>query len=481
VGIFASIIRNSLFSFLASVFIKLANTLVFVLAARHLTVDDLGIYTLALTYNIIFVQVASWGLDQLLVREVARNLEEVAVYLLNFGLMRLLFTFLSYALLAILVTQMPYDVSTKNKLLLFGIAVLFDSISNICQAVFVAFQRLDYVTYAALFTSLFKLGVTYFGVQAGGGISLLAWIVVITSVVNMVFHVGIIYRFFMDQWAVWCLRWDAWPSWIRHAFPFVFVNLFYTLDYQLDIVLLSTWHPEEVVGIYGAATTVLFAFLFIPQAFREAIFPVMAQLYPNQPAQLRRVYSSAARWLLALALPLALGVSLTAGDMMTFLYQAMSLRESGAVLRIIVWSTLFLFLNVPSARLMVVAGKQKSLAKFSVWAMSLNLILNLLCIPAYSYRGAAWARLASAGLFFGLIYIHTYRHILSVNLVKLLPRPLIASLGMAAAIMAGAPLALWIRIPLAAVVYSALLWMVGFVSREERAWLRQIFIGPVVG
>ncbi|MGC9358693.1 MAG: oligosaccharide flippase family protein, partial [Anaerolineae bacterium] len=91
-----SLIRNSIFSSLASLITKAANTLVFILIARRLAVNEVGVYSLALTYSIIFVQVASWGLDQLLTREVARHREKTERYWINFLLIRLVLSLLTY-------------------------------------------------------------------------------------------------------------------------------------------------------------------------------------------------------------------------------------------------------------------------------------------------------------------------------------------------------------------------------------------------
>jgi O-antigen/teichoic acid export membrane protein len=457
------IIRNSAFSFMASVATKVANTLVFILIARRLTVDEVGVYSLALTYGIIFVQLASWGLDQLLVCEVAQRRDETAKYLVNFLLIRLVLSLSAYALMALVVTQViHYERATVHALLLAGAMVVFDSVSNICQAVFIAHERLVYITYVALVMSLFKLGATWIGLQATQGLLLLVGILVCASLVGMLFSLALVrWRFLPASLGRGRVSLDAWPAWLRFAFPFVFVTLFYTLDYQLDSVLLSVWKSEEAVGLYGAATTVLFSTVFISQAFREAIFPVMSRFYPADPVALGRLYHASARWLLAIGLPLALGGTLIAEDLMTWLYKE-EFRESGRVLQIIIWCVVFLFLNVPNARLMIVAGKQRELAWSAVVCMSTNLL------------GAALARLASTTLFFFWLYTFTFRHLLRFNMLTIVPRPAISAIVMGAVmgLVRSWPL-LWV-IALGGVSYALTLWWVGFLSHDERAFIKQM-------
>jgi O-antigen/teichoic acid export membrane protein len=222
---------------------------------------------------------------------------------------------------------------------------------------------------------------------------------------------------------------SMWTTWLQQAFPFFFVTVFYTLDYQLDTVLLSLWQSETAVGIYGAATTVLFVLLFIPQSLREAIFPAMARLYPENLPALRKLYCTASRWLLAAALPIVVGGTLIARDLMTFVYQE-AFYESGRVLQIMLWSLLLLFINVPNNRLLIVAGKQREVAWFTIISTSVNVLLNAWLIPRYSYVGAAVARLVSTSVFFILTYAYTYRHLLRFNLLHILARPVIAAVIM---------------------------------------------------
>jgi O-antigen/teichoic acid export membrane protein len=469
------IIRNSAFSFMASVATKVANTLVFILIARRLTVDEVGVYSLALTFGIIFVQLASWGLDQLLVREVARRKEETGRYLVNFLLIRLILSLSAYALLVLVVTQViHYERATVYALLLAGLTIVFDSVSNICQAVFIAHERLVYITCVALVMSLFKLGATWIGLQTTQGLLLLVGIFVGASLAGMLFSLAIVrWRFLPASLERGQINLDAWLTWLRFAFPFVFVTIFYTLDYQLDSVLLSVWQGEEAVGLYGAANTVLFSTVFISQAFREAIFPVMSRFYPADPVALRRLYHASARWLLAIGLPLALGGALLGEGLMTWLYKE-EFRESGRVLQIIIWCVLFLFLNVPNARLMIVAGKQRELAWSAIACMSTNLILNALLIPRHSYIGAALARLASTALFFFWLYTYTFRHLLRFNVLTILPRPAFAAIVMGAAtgLMRSWPL-LWV-VTVGGASYVLTLWLVGFLSNDERAFIKQL-------
>jgi O-antigen/teichoic acid export membrane protein len=475
-----SLVRNSIFSSLASLITKAANTLVFILIARRLTVDEVGVYSLALTYSIIFVQVASWGLDQLLTREVARHREKTEQYWVNFLLIRLVLSLLTYGLLALIVTSMiGYEQATVYVLLLVGTTVIFDSMSNICQAVFIAFERLDYITYASLAMSLFKLGATWVGLQAAGGLMLLVSVIVGTSLVGMLFNLAVVHWRFLSSLHHSSNKFNqqinlnAWTDWLGRAFPFIFITLFYTLDCQLDVVLLSMWHSEESVGLYGAATTILFALLFISQAFREAIFPVMSRFYPSKPESLRKLYNASARWLLAIALPLALGSTLVAGDLMAWLYKG-AFRESGRVLQIIIWSIPFLFLNVPNNRLMIAAGKQRALARFVIASMSANLLLNVLLTPRIGYLGTALARLASSTLFFVLAYAYTSRQLLRFNLLTILPRPIIASAVMGIAVVLVSSWHVLLTILVGGTAYVPTLWLTGFLSDDERSFIKQI-------
>jgi O-antigen/teichoic acid export membrane protein len=124
---------------------------------------------------------------------------------------------------------------------------------------------------------------------------------------------------------------------------------------------------------------------------------------------------------------------------------------------------------------MIVAGEQRPLAWFAIASLSTNLVLNALVIRNHSYMGAALTRVISSGLFFLLIYSHTYRHLMRFNLATILPRPFVSATVMGAAVwLIKGHLPLVLVMVIGAASYGVMLWVLGFLSPDERDLIRHL-------
>jgi O-antigen/teichoic acid export membrane protein len=95
-----------------------------------------------------------------------------------------------------------------------------------------------------------------------------------------------------------------------------------------------------------------------------------------------------------LGLALAAPISLLSDRIVAILFGA-RFQEAGSVLIISCWAAIFLFQGVARGRWMVT----ENLQRYSYWYIGagavVNVCLNVLWIPAYGIRGAAWATLLS--------------------------------------------------------------------------------------
>ncbi len=83
------VFRNSVLNLLASVSQRAGQALVFILIARFLSDQEAGAYNLANSYTSILLAFSLWGLDQILIREVAKREESAGRYVSGFLLLRL--------------------------------------------------------------------------------------------------------------------------------------------------------------------------------------------------------------------------------------------------------------------------------------------------------------------------------------------------------------------------------------------------------
>ena len=466
------VLRNSTLSVVADAVARASNTVLFILISRRWGAVEGGTYALALTYALLFTQLSFWGMDQLLTREVAKDRSVAGKFVGSFMLIRVVLSLILFGVMALLVGRvLGYAPATARVIVIVGLSIIPESISNICQALFIAYEQIKYSTLVGIVVGALRLAGGGLVLLAGGHVEAIAVLLCVSSVVGLALNLGIVYlRFPRPSWRP---NIQFWLPQLKTAVSFTLIGVFYIIEFQNDTLLLSVFKSEKDVGIYNAATTILFALAVLPQAFRAAIFPVMSRLYAAASPTLAVVYEKSFKYLLITSLPVAAGLMLSAGSVTRLLYRG-GFEESATVLRVVIWTFVLLMINVPVARMMVVANEQNILAVLQGLSMTLNIGLNVVLIPQMGALGAAWARLGSTSLFIILGLVYTYWRLYRWNPVWVFLRPLIAL-----AIMIGLSWLLrglndLIAASVGLAGYAIWIWISGVVSQDEWAILAQV-------
>jgi O-antigen/teichoic acid export membrane protein len=168
-----------------------------------------------------------------------------------------------------------------------------------------------------------------------------------------------------------------------------------------------------------------------------------------------------------LSLPIAAGIYLLAGPIIHLVYGD-SFQNTILPLQWLSWSLIFLFLNVPNSRLLLVSEHQAVLMRILIGSMTFNILLNILLDPGWGAAGAGFARLCSTMLFFMLAYVFVQRSLQKHNLFTAMIRPVLATLGMSLVVWLVRDKSLWVSIAVGAGVYFiALAALKGLPIQDE--------------
>lgn len=467
------VLRNSTLSLIASATARASNTILFILISRRLGATEGGIFSLALTYALLFTQLSLWGMDQLLTREVAKDRSLASKFTGSFILIRGGLALILFALMAVLVTRViGYAPQTSLVIIIVGLGILPESMSNICQALFFAFEKMEYSALTGLVLGAFRLFGGVLVLLLGGRIRTIALILFASNLIGLIVSLGIVYLRFPRP--VWRFHATFWLSQLKTALPFALISVFYIIEFQADVLLLSIFKTERQVGIYNAATTLLFALALIPQAFRVAVLPLMSKLYAEASPLLTLLYERAFKYLLLIALPISSALMLSADSVIRILFGP-GFETSAAALQVVIWTFVLFMVNVPNARMMVVVDAQHMLALFQGLSMSLNLVLNFTMIPRVGVLGAACARLVSTGLFVVLEIGYIYLRLNRWNPLQAMGRVLIAAI---AATGFGVLLRQWdelLAVIGSLVIYVTFAWQMNVIPQEDQVFFVKIW------
>jgi O-antigen/teichoic acid export membrane protein len=172
--------------------------------------------------------------------------------------------------------------------------------------------------------------------------------------------------------------------------PFVYAGLAFWLFGSMDRWLLASMSNVEEVGIYSVAHRFATVILFVSMAFGQAWSPLAIKMRADHPQTYRVLYVDILLALMCMMSLLSGGVALFSPEIMA---QLMPAEYSGAALAL---SALALGLILQSTMQVTAIGisienKTYLFARLSWVAAALNLVLNLVMIPALGALGAAVA------------------------------------------------------------------------------------------
>jgi O-antigen/teichoic acid export membrane protein len=392
------VLRNSALNFIAGFSQRIGQTIIFILVARLLTAEDTGSYKLALTFTSITLTFSLWGLDQLLIREVAKDKSRISHYLGNFSILRFGLAIMIWLLFALILQFLPYSAETKQFLLIMTVTIIPASLSNLYQSVWVALEDMKLYTVILLVFSIIRLaGGAYFLLQQKI-LMPVAYVFLIVAIAEMVTNAWITHRLPEVTQTSWHFDFSFIKHNLRIALPLIAISFILVVEYQFDDVILSLFWPEAEVGIYGTAATIFTLLLFLPRSFQLAIFPVLSRTYATQKDQLQSVYTKSIKFLVVVTFPIALFVSLFSLQIIQLVFGD-GYEKAAPMLSILVWGFFISALNVSNSRLLIAANKQRIIALFAILSMVGNILLSLLLVPKFGGVGTAWARVLAMPLF----------------------------------------------------------------------------------
>lgn len=478
---FGSLIRHALLSFALQLAPRLANVAIFIALGRRTGAADAGVFVLATTYLLIATTLMR-GLDDLVMRQVAREPDRAGSYLRSFSLLRLSLVVVLYVALAT-VTRFVFDYppQTDRIILILGLALLPDNLAYAAQAVLMGRRRFGVPAAAWTATSVIRLAG---GLMAGDDLIVVAWSWLIGATVGMSIMMVEAFRVSGDTPADW-RDWTALRHNGRAALVFTMLTSLAMLESQSDTIILSVVHDTAEVGFFNAATTIAYSLALFSQAYRFAVYPIMSRDAVAAPPQLIKVYAASLRWLALLALPMVAGIIAIAPQLIPWLYGA-EFEPTIRVLQILVVTLVFIFLNEPNFRLLLVRDQQGTLLRLMTISAGVNIGLNLLLAPGWGAVGSAVARVASAALLFALVTRAASRERSAIDAAGASVTPILygrlSRIAAAAALMGGivyyaATWPLFVRVLLGAIVYLSAVLVVGAVTQAEKAkirtWLRR--------
>ncbi|MCH8533774.1 MAG: polysaccharide biosynthesis C-terminal domain-containing protein [Flavobacteriaceae bacterium] len=177
---------------------------------------------------------------------------------------------------------------------------------------------------------------------------------------------------------------------INRSYPMAISFIAYILLQSTDIILLSHLESYEMTAYYAVAVKIATGLSLVLLSVNTVIAPQIAQYFEEQQwKKINQIISKSTRLIFILTLPGVL-ILIFFGEYILSLFGEAYTQSFWALMLLLIGQVVNAGFG-PVGTYMNMTGKQRKLQLILIFAVILNIVLNLLLIPVYGIEGAAIA------------------------------------------------------------------------------------------
>lgn len=478
-----TIAKNTVLLSFGEIGTRVLSFVLVVAIANYLGDAGLGAFAFAFAFTDLLINAIDLGIPMYLMREMAKNKQASGIYMSNvLGLRLLMLPIIPLIALAMwVVAVFILHAATSETWLIVTLAtagMALNFLTDPFRMVFVAHEKDAYYSGLIIFERL---------IFTASGLTLLVMGYGLIPVVSM-YLVSQLISFFTTTYFVrsrftgFTIRFEKQTilPMVKKALWFWLATFLRMVYQRADTIMLGITKGFAVTGWYGAAYRITESLRFIPLIVIPAVFPAMSRLHTQSKESLKALYEKTFYYMLIAALPMAVGLTLTANRVIAFFYGRPEFQHSAIALQLLIWAEALLFLHFIMGFLLNAIDKQHLFTIATAAYAAANVALNLIVIPKYGYVGAGTVAVITQAIAVVTLYSFCARNGYGLNIAKLMYKPVIACAAMAAALIWLGHFPLLATVPAAAAVYAAVLIAVKGIGREELELIRKITWGSGV-
>jgi O-antigen/teichoic acid export membrane protein len=394
------IARNTSYYTLALIIQKLISFVYFSYVAVQIGVNSLGNYTFALFFTTIFAIIIDLGLSNVLVREVSKDQAKSQDYFSSVMAIKIPLAIFTYCLIFIIINLLHESVLVKELVYLAGIIMVVDSFTLTFYSFLRGWHNLKF---ESIGTVIFELIIAATGIvliHFTRDLRILILAILLGSLFNCFYSLYLLKSKLNLKFLLKSNK-QITKSLLLIAVPFALAAIFTRVYGYIDTVLIKQMVSSTAVGYYSIPYKITFSMQFIPMAFVASLYPAFASYFVKDKEMLKKTFEKSMIYLGILAVPITFGLVALARPIMLKVYTNQYLN-SVLPLQILILSLLFLFLNFPLGSLLNACNRQTRNTIHIGIVMIINIVLNVIFIPKYSYIGAAVISTVSTIIMFAL-------------------------------------------------------------------------------
>ena len=465
--------RRNIFYKIVSESTRVLPALLFIYIARKLGDEDFGKLSFAYSFAGICFIVTDFGLSTILIRNVSRQKELTREYVGNILALKIVLSLICISVIGIFILFTDYPTDVITLLVIFGGVMFFKALIELFCTVLSAHERMDLEAFlkGTNHILLFVSGIAILSV--GYGLLGLANVFLVAFSFSSIIGFCIVDVCIEKIHPSFDLKF--WRYILKESLPLALSVIFTVIYFKIDVVMLSIIRgSDSEIGWYSAAMRLIELMGIVPALIVSALFPIVSSLYKESIDSLKGVYKTSFRYLIMIALPIAVGTLLLSEHLIYTIYGEEYVKTIPA-LKILSLALVFIFVNYILMNILVAVDRQMTNAILAGTCVLVNIALNMCLIPHYGYLGAGTATVITEIVLFALGLYYVAKYICKINIVAVASKPLISVAIMGTFIVwANAKFNLAFVIVLSVLTYFTCLLLFRFFTKEDKLILMHL-------
>jgi len=285
-----------------------------------------------------------------------------------------------------------------------AIALPFESLKSIWTNSLKAFQKVEYDIYARVIGEIFlrilltvlfiKLGLGIFGASIAYAIS-----IIFSCTLLFIFLETKAFSLAKKSIKAIAKRKEI----LFYSLPLVFNSLTIIIINAADTLILGYFYNPSIVGIYNVAIPIAKLILIIPTALMGVYIPILA-VVQNEKKAFEKVYYTITKWIFFINFISLAWLILYSKDLIIRFFTA-SYVSAEIPLIILAVGYVINSCTYSSRDILLLLNKTKTIFAATVISCVINILLNIILVPAYGMIGAAIATMGSLTILSLILFI----------------------------------------------------------------------------
>jgi O-antigen/teichoic acid export membrane protein len=409
------VISNVYWAVLGYVVRIVSELFVGILVARYLGPEQYGLMSYIISFVTLFSVFATFGLDNIEVRELSRENIAKEVLIGTAFRLKLIFAVITILIIFCVVQAFEADSFTRAMVLVYSLSIILNSF-GVIRNYFTAIVQNKFVVKSEIVRII-----------AGAGIKVLllilnaplTWFVVFVTFDFLILASGYIYSYQSQVGSMRLWKYDGKTAiyLIRQSFPLLLSGAAVLVYQRIDQVMIRNMIDNKSLGYFTTAAKFADLILFLPIVLSQTITPLLVRAKANNAEEYRirkQQFVGVVVWVTVL---FSVMTSLFS-YWLVYLTFGQQYLASVPVLQVLAFRAIGMALSSSSGQLIIIEGIQKWAFVRNVFGCGLCIIMNLALIPKFGIIGSAWASVVTVA-FTGCLanaFIPSYHEIFKLQI-----------------------------------------------------------------